>query len=70
MKKVIYWFVFILSFEILVVSLFELIGGAYNVIMPPAEGLVIAFAIITLLISIYSGYNLLKLYKPNKSNPV
>ena len=66
MKKVIYWFLLILSFEILVVSVFELIGGAYNIIMPPSTGVVIGFATVTLLMCFYSGVNLRKLYKPIK----
>lgn len=66
MKKVIYWFAFILSFEILSVSIFELAGGRYNVIMPPSKGIVITFAIVTLLMCFYSGINLMQLYKPNK----
>jgi hypothetical protein len=66
MKKVIYWFAFILSFEILLISVFELAGGAYNVILPPSKGIVIAFAIVTVLICFYSGLNLMRLYKPNK----
>lgn len=66
MKKVIYWFAFILSFEILLISVFELAGGAYNVIMPPSKGIVIAFAVGTLLICFYTGVKLINLYKPNK----
>lgn len=66
MKKVIYWFAFILSIEIFFISVFELAGGSYNVIMPPSDGVVIAYSAVTLLISLYSGVNLMRLYKINK----
>lgn len=66
MKKVIYWFAFILSIEILLVSIFELAGGSFNIIMPPANGEVIAFAAVTLAICLYSGINLMRFYKHNK----
>ena len=66
MKIVIYWFALILSFEILAVSIFELAGGRYNVIMPPSVSTVAGFIIVSLALSVYSGITLIKIYNKGK----
>lgn len=67
MKGVIYWFALILSFEIFVISLFELFGGDHNIVLPPSSAIVMIFLSISLVILGFSAIKLFKVYKSNIS---
>ena len=63
MKIVIYWFILILSFQIAVISLLELLEGSYNIITPPSKLLVLGFCIVMTVLSVVSMKKLLKIYR-------
>ena len=63
MKIVVYWFILILSFQIAVILLLELVGGSYNIISPPSIALVLGFCIVMTVLSVVSIKKLLKIYR-------